>query len=190
MRTRRDERAGSDGGEPVSHVAPDELRRLHDEHAPALLAYARRLTDGDRLWAEDVVQEALLRAWRHPDAVRPATGSTRGWLLTVTRNIVLDDRRARRARPRESGGPGLEPDRSATPGEDPIERALQSWTVADALSTLSPEHRAVLLETFYRGRPVAEAAAVLGIPAGTVKSRTFYALKALRLALAERGLVR
>jgi RNA polymerase sigma-70 factor, ECF subfamily len=46
----------------------------------------------------------------------------------------------------------------------------------------------VLLETYYRGRSVAEAASVLGIPAGTVKSRTFYALKALKLELEERGL--
>jgi RNA polymerase sigma-70 factor (ECF subfamily) len=60
--------------------------------------------------------------------------------------------------------------------------------VADALGSLRPEHRRVLLETYYHGRSVAEAASVLGIPAGTVKSRTFYALRALKLALEERGL--
>jgi RNA polymerase sigma-70 factor (ECF subfamily) len=53
---------------------------------------------------------------------------------------------------------------------------------------LQPEHKRVLLETYYRGKSVAEAAATLGVPAGTVKSRTFYALRALRLALEERGL--
>jgi RNA polymerase sigma-70 factor, ECF subfamily len=66
---------------------------------------------------------------------------------------------------------------------------LQSWVVADAVGTLSAEHRDVLLETYYRGRSVAEAARRLGIPEGTVKSRTHYALRALRLALEERGVV-
>jgi RNA polymerase sigma-70 factor (ECF subfamily) len=59
--------------------------------------------------------------------------------------------------------------------------------VADAIRSLRPGHRRVLLETYYHGRSVTEAAAVLGIPAGTVRSRTFYALRALKLALEERG---
>ena len=71
---------------------------------------------------------------------------------------------------------------------DDADRALESWAVADALATLRPDHRRVIIETYYRGCSVAEAAATLGIPSGTVKSRTFYALKALKLALEERGL--
>jgi RNA polymerase sigma-70 factor (ECF subfamily) len=74
------------------------------------------------------------------------------------------------------------------PVPDDAERALESWAVADALATLRPDHQRVLLETYYRGKSVAEAAAALSVPAGTVKSRTFYALRALRLALEERGL--
>ena len=97
---------------------------------------------------------------------------------------AIDAYRARRARPHEVGEAALE----VLPGPDDAERALESWAVADALSALRPEHRGVLLETYYRGKSVAEAAATLGIPAGTVKSRTFYALRALRLALEERGL--
>ncbi len=65
---------------------------------------------------------------------------------------------------------------------------LESWAVAEALASLRPDHREVLVETYYRGYSVAEAAATLGIPVETVKSRTFYALKALKLALQERGL--
>ncbi len=73
------------------------------------------------------------------------------------------------------------------PAADELDRAVQQWQVADALASLSAQHRAVLLETYYRGRSIAEASATLGIPAGTVKSRSYYALRALRLALQERG---
>lgn len=61
---------------------------------------------------------------------------------------------------------------------------IESWAVADAVRALWPDHRRVLLETYYHGKSVSEAAAALGI----VKSRTFYALRALKQALEERGL--
>ncbi|GAA0366810.1 sigma-70 family RNA polymerase sigma factor [Actinoallomurus spadix] len=158
------------------------LRALYAEHGGPLLGYVLRLTDGDRQQAEDIVQETLLRAWRHPGALvgRPV----RPWLFTVARNLAVDAHRSRRSRPPETGEAAL----AALPAGDDIDRALESWTVAEALADLSAEHRAVLIETYYRGRSVAEAAAVLGIPAGTVKSRTYYALRALKLALEERGL--
>ena len=73
------------------------------------------------------------------------------------------------------------------PAPDEIDQALVAWQVADAMESLSAEHRAVVLETYYRGSTVAQASATLGIPAGTVKSRSYYALRALRLALTERG---
>jgi RNA polymerase sigma-70 factor (ECF subfamily) len=160
---------------------------LYAEHAGPLFHYVLRLTSGDRQWAEDVVQETLLRAWQHPAAFEPARGPARAWLCTVARRLVIDTHRARQARPAEVGGEALERIAERTPGEDRIEQALQSWAVAEAIRALSPDHRAVLLETYYRGRTVAEAAEVLGIPPGTVKSRTYYALHALRLALRERG---
>lgn len=166
-------------------VAGDELlRTLYAEHAGPLLGYVIRLTDGDRQRAEDVVQETLLRAWRHPDSLDPARGSLRPWLWTVARNIVVDGARARHARPREVGEDAL----ASLPADDQIDKAVLAWEVAEALALLSPEHRSVLIETYYRGRSVAEAADALKIPSGTVKSRTFYALRALRLALEERGI--
>jgi RNA polymerase sigma-70 factor (ECF subfamily) len=64
---------------------------------------------------------------------------------------------------------------------------LESWLVAEALTALTPLHREALLHTYYAGRTVSEAAQLLGVPVGTVKSRVFYALRALKLALEERG---
>jgi RNA polymerase sigma-70 factor (ECF subfamily) len=170
----------------VSTPARDEqlLRELFDEHAPAVLAYALRLTDGDRGRAEDVVQETLLRAWRHPEAMAPDRGSPRPWLFAVARRIAVDAHRRRRARPQEVGDDILA---QIPTQDDDVDRALDGWLVGDALAALSPAHREVLVQTYFAGRSVAEAAEVLGVPPGTVKSRTHYALQALRLALLERG---
>jgi RNA polymerase sigma-70 factor, ECF subfamily len=161
----------------------ESLRALYDGHAPALLAYALRLTEGDRGRAEDIVQETLVRAWRHLDRLDETGGPVRPWLFTVAQRLAIDAHRARRARPPEIGDTVL----ASVPGLDGVEPALDRIVVTDALESLSAEHRAVSGETYYRGRTVAEAAAVLGIPPGTVKSRSYYALRALRLALTERG---
>src|SRR5688500_1794021 len=170
MRTRGD--AGESG-----------LRALYDAHAPALLGYAVRLCDGDRARAEDLVQETLVRAWRHLDRLDPSAAPVRPWLFTVAHHLAIDAYRARRARPPEAGDAALD----TVPGLDRLESTLDRIVVTDALQSLSPEHRAVIVETYYRGRTVAEAAAVLGVPPGTVKSRCYYALRALKLALTERG---
>ncbi len=159
------------------------LERLHDEHGPALWAYCLRLTSHDRARAEDVLQETLVRAWRHQDRLDETQGSVRAWLFTVARNIVIDEWRSRHAR---SELPVAEVPEGLTP-EDATDRLLTSWVVAEALHTLSEEHRAVLLECYFRGASVAEAARRLQVPEGTVKSRTHYALRALRLALQELG---
>jgi RNA polymerase sigma-70 factor, ECF subfamily len=166
-----------------SNETTDEafIRALYDQHARPLLSYALRLTGGDRQRAEDVVQETFLRAWRHPIERTPE--SVRPWLFTVARNIAVDAFRARRARPPEAGPDGLD----IVAVDDEVDRALEAWQLADAMSSLSADHRQVLVETYYRGRSVAEAAAVLGVPPGTVKSRTYYALRALKLVLEERG---
>jgi RNA polymerase sigma-70 factor (ECF subfamily) len=164
--------------------ARDEgLRALFDQHARALLGYALRLTDGDRGRAEDIVQETLLRAWRNLDRLKGGDRPVRPWLFTVAQHLAVDEHRARRARPAEVGDAAL----ASLPGLDQLDGTLDRLLVVDALQSLSAEHRAVIVETYYRGRTVGEAADVLGVPAGTVKSRCYYALRALRLALAERG---
>jgi RNA polymerase sigma-70 factor (ECF subfamily) len=172
--------AGTANGESVADEA--FVRALYAEHGGALLRYAMHLTGGDSQRAEDLVQETIVRAWRHPEALadRPA----RPWLFAVARNLAVDAHRARQSRPNEVGQLAFE----TLPAHDDADRTLESWAVAEALASLRPDHRTVIVETYYRGCSVAEAAATLGIPAGTVKSRTYYALKALKLALQERGL--
>src|SRR5215217_5725508 len=85
-----------DAREPDSE---DELMRaLYDEYAGQLFGYAVRLTSGDRLWAEDIVQETLVRAWRSLDKLEAHGGSLRSWLCTVARRIFVDGHRSRKAR--------------------------------------------------------------------------------------------
>jgi RNA polymerase sigma-70 factor (ECF subfamily) len=162
----------------------EALRVVYAEHAGALLAYVRRLLLGDRERAADVVQETMLRAWRTAGVLDPEKPSLRPWLFTVARNIVIDSHRRRSARPPEVDGDVLQ----HLPGADEIDATLTSLAVTDAMSALCESHRQVLWEVYFRGSKIGEASKTLGIPAGTVKSRTYYALRALRLALEERGI--
>jgi RNA polymerase sigma-70 factor (ECF subfamily) len=158
------------------------LRALHEEHGGALWSYVVGLTNGDRAHAQDVVQETMLRAWRNPQVLLQTTGSARGWLFTVAKRIVIDEWRTARNR-RERVTAEL-PEQAVPDGTD---QAVDRHIVTAAMRTLSAEHRAVLHECYFRGSSVAQAAAALGVPPGTVKSRTHYALRALRLALEEVG---
>lgn len=160
----------------------DLMDILYRDYYTPLLAFAMRLTGGQRQWAEDVVQETLLRAWRNAAELDPDGRSLMPWLGTVARRIVIDDRRRRDARPAE-----VAHELPEVPVEDQTERLLRTVTVTEALQALTPAHREVLVETFLKDRTVNQAADNLGVPVGTVKSRVYYALRALRLALEERG---
>lgn len=167
----------------MKEAAEDQLMRaLHDDHAAALWSYAVRLTGGDRARAEDLVQETLLRAWKHPRVLDQSQGSARAWLFTVARRIAIDGWRSAAARSEVTTDA---PPELVQP--DGTERALQGWLVAEALGELSAAHREVVNLCYFQGYSVADAAKVLGVAPGTVKSRTHYALRALRLALEERG---
>jgi RNA polymerase sigma-70 factor, ECF subfamily len=165
----------------------DVMRVLYDEHAAALWRYAVRLT-GDTARAEDVVQETLLRAWRHPEVTDDSERSARAWLFTVARNLIIDERRSARFR-NESGTPDLEQaaDRA---GPDEVDSALDRLLLGEALSQLSEEHRAVIRRAYYQGWSTAQIAADLQIAEGTVKSRLHYGVRALRLRLQEMGVTR
>ncbi|MER7277820.1 sigma-70 family RNA polymerase sigma factor [Dactylosporangium sp. NPDC000244] len=162
----------------------DSLRQLYDQHASSLLTYLLRLTGGDRHWAEDVLQDTLIRAWRHPQARRPDGTWSRAWLRTVSRRILIDGIRAARARPTELGDCQIDerPD-----GNGLAQQVVDATGVREALAALPERFREVLVAVYVHDRPVNETADRLGVPPGTVKSRTFYALKALRVELLARG---
>ena len=160
------------------------LQNLHDRHASDLWRFALRLTH-DRELAQDVVQETLLRAWRDPAlAVRPDPVA-RAWLFTIARHLVIDKWRSAASR-REVGGIAFEP----SSGDDASSEVLDRWLITDALRQLSEDHRAVITAAYFEGRAVADIAASLGVPVGTVKSRLHYGLRTLRLILQEKGVTR
>lgn len=162
--------------------AAESLRQAYLVHHRSLLGYITGLAAGDRHRAEDVIQETMLRAWRHPELLAQGAGALRPWLFAVARHILIDGWRARSARPAEVLDEVAE---TAAEAPDENEVLLDRLEMLAALRRLSPEHQAALVEIYYRQRSVAETARVLGIPAGTIKSRAYYALKALRTALEE-----
>lgn len=148
-----------------------------------LVGYVLPIVDGDLQAAEDVVQETMIRGWQHADKLhRQRAGS---WLHTVARNLAISTyHRRRRTRPRE-----VPLEEWAVPAAgDEVDGRINAWLIGAALNSLSPEQRIVIVELYYRQRPVAEVAALLGIPAGTVRSRCFYGLRALRAALERQGI--
>jgi RNA polymerase sigma-70 factor (ECF subfamily) len=169
-----------------SRTADDDaiVTELYRQYRVPLMSYVLRLTAGDRQQAEDVVQETMLRAWRQAGKLDLTEPSLMPWLATVARRIVIDDKRRKSARPAETGDDGM---LENAPVADTTEELLRKVLVAEALQSLTSAHREVLNETILRDRTVNEAAEALGIPVGTVKSRVYYALKALRVVLAERG---
>ncbi|MEV0644025.1 sigma-70 family RNA polymerase sigma factor [Phytomonospora sp. NPDC050363] len=172
-------------------TTPDEerlARALYAEHSDALWRYALRLTRGDEQRAQDAVQETLLRAWRYPRVLSVTAEHARRWLFTTVRQRVIDDWRAGKVRPEVVTDqiPDHLPGRHIA---DHVDTAIQGLLVTEALRKLTQAHREVLIECFYGGRSVGEAATRLGVPPGTVKSRLHYGLRALKLALEEAGVV-
>ncbi|MFF7705522.1 sigma-70 family RNA polymerase sigma factor [Streptomyces lydicus] len=162
------------------------LRGLYAQHRTALLRYVMQIGRVDRETAEDLVQETFLRAWRNaakldrgPDLPRE---SLRPWLLRVARNLVIDAYRAQNARPRQVGE-SVAPETSAVP--DGSEEIAASCDVVGVLARLSQQHREVVVYLHCMDRSIPDTARAIGIPAGTVKSRNYYALKELRVIAAQ-----
>jgi RNA polymerase sigma-70 factor (ECF subfamily) len=165
-----------DGAPTACSESIDELWRIN---GTVLKRFALKLTRGDEHRAEDIVQETMFRAWQHPELVDGHEDTIRPWLYTVSRRVAIDLWRAR-SRHDSHIVDGLtdSPDLA-----DCIDQTVTAMDVRAALMQLGPEHRQVIFETYYLGRPVAEVAARLGIPEGTVKSRSYYGLRQLKKLL-------
>lgn len=183
-----DDPAETRGRPAAEAVAVPGAEHAADVHRADLLAFVRRLTH-DHDAAQDIVQETLLRAWRHPELADRPPPAVRAWLFTVARRLVIDRWRSGAARHEITTDVvgdgdalpfgGIDPDRSAL--------VLDRWIVTEALRALSLDHRRVVVAAYYEGRSTAEIAGALRIPEGTVKSRLHYGLRSLRLLLQERG---
>ena len=166
------------------------LAALYDRYAGRLYGLGIRLL-GDRSQAEELVQETFVRVWQGARRFDADQGSVGTWVRVIAHRTAVDLQRRAAARPKAAvngpDGPGERADPSATI-EEQTERTLLSVEVRDALEALSPNHREVLQLGYDAQLSQREIAERLQIPLGTVKTRTYHALKALRVVLEERGL--
>ncbi|MET7608587.1 sigma-70 family RNA polymerase sigma factor [Streptomyces avermitilis] len=159
----------------TAHPSPDAFpQHLVCDHTKVLTSYVERLLH-DRHSAEDIVQETFIRAWQHAERLEKDGRSMRGWLFTVARNLVVD--RLRSAAYRNESIVGEFPD-AIHPDSNDV--ALTTIETTALLGRLSHEHREVITYTYIFDKTVHETARILGVPAGTVKSRRHYALNKLR----------
>ena len=172
------------GGAPAT-LDDATLAELYRLHGGYLLRALIRMTSGDRGRAEDILQETLVRAWKNPAAMARGPENCRPWLFTVARRIAIDHFRMVAARVPEVSDEAPE---DRTPSYDPFDAVLAARDVEVVLAQLPAHHREVLVELHLNGRSVADAARVLGVPPGTVKSRNHYAVRALRPMLEAAGL--
>jgi len=166
-------------------ISEADIRQAYDTHVGELYRFALRAT-GDEGSSQDIVQETFLRAWRSADRFDPALASLRVWLFAIARSVVVDHHRSVGSRPRLRGLTD-QPDDSGRPVADHAEQLVDEWVIKEALNRIGEDQRHALMETYLRDRPYADVAAEIGIPVGTLRSRVFYGLKALRAALDEMG---
>jgi RNA polymerase sigma-70 factor (ECF subfamily) len=172
----------------VDRLRSDEtgeaMRALYRLYGGELYGFALNALS-DRGAAEEIVQEVFLRAWRHAGQYDPARAGVRTWLYQITRHAIIDARRRAAVRPAlAQHEPAGEAEAAGS-----LEQAMLGWQVAAALERLTPEHRQMIRMAQFRGLTMREIAEHTGLPLGTVKSRTWYALRSLRLVLEEMGVV-
>lgn len=161
----------------------DRLTDLHTRYGPVLHRYLAGFTSGNRQSAEDLLQETMIRAWRHLDSLPDDPDQTRRWLFTVARHVAIDAIRRRQARPSEVDL--RDPDAVLEPSPDDTSGTVMAVdSLRRGLAGLSAMHRRILDELYVEGRTPGETAKLLGVPVGTVKSRAHYALRSLRAAVA------
>jgi len=160
---------------------------LYRAYAPRIHRLGLR-TLHDAGHAEDLVQETFVRLWQSAHRFDPARGSARAFTFTIAQRVAIDLLRRASVRPRVVAAIPDEALGAASGAEDTVERVAREFLVRDAGETLSPKHREVIDMSFDEDLADGQIADRLGVPVGTVRSRTYYALRALRSELEERGL--
>lgn len=163
------------------------LRRAWTAHGQELYEYALRSLRGARP-AQEAVRQTFLRAWRSSDRYDPGR-PLRPWLFAILRNVIIEQLRSpqglRAPTTVSVSGP---PEVGGMDGwADPLDASVDGWMVEEALRRLRADQRTVLIETYLRRRSYQDVADELGIPEPTARTRAFYGLRALRLALEEMG---
>lgn len=170
--------AAGDSGEPMV--------TLYQRYGSPLYGLGLRLL-GDRGMAEEMVQETFVRLWRSAGRFDAEKGSVRTFTYTIARRVAVDLLRRTASRPLTTEA-GEDADLEGL-GDEGFDKLLLGLDVRAALRALSPKHREILELHFDADLTHPQVAERLSIPVGTVKTRTYYGLKALRLELEERGLV-
>lgn len=181
------QRVAAARGDPGGDLSDDVgVRAAYAAHGAELYRFALRGL-GDQGLAEDAVQETFLRAWQAADRFDPDLASLRVWLFAIARHVMIDVHRWRSRRPLTLIDSADVDAAARQPVADVAEAILARAVVGEALVRLSEDHRQVIVETFLRGHSYEELSAECGVPPGTLRSRMFYALKALRVAMDEMG---
>jgi len=168
----------------TSRVDETWVRAAYAAYGSELYRFALRSL-GDRGLAEEAVQDTFLKAWKAYERFDGDLGSERTWLFAIIRNTIIDLARARGVRPPLPHGTTIDEQTSSI--EAQVDQMIEVWLVEEALARLSEEHRRALVSVHISGQDYETVAAELGIPTGTLKSRVYYGLKALRLVLDELG---
>ncbi len=158
------------------------LEDAYTAYRSELTGLARRALGSAHL-AEEAVQETFARAWRSRHRFDASRGSLRTWLYSIERNLLVDMARTRQRQEVRDARLGGEADLI----DDHVESTIASWQVEEAVRQLSTAHRTIVVEMYFKGRTSKEMADRLAVPEGTVRSRLFYALKAMKLTLEEMG---
>jgi RNA polymerase sigma-70 factor, ECF subfamily len=166
----------------VAEGDPEAFGTLYDQHAPWLLVRLRQRTTNQDL-ADQVAQETFLVVWREARRFR-GHGEVGAWIWGIAIRRLLDAQRGAAAQGRLVGLLGRQRIPDAASAEEQALVTLEHREVIRALNRLSPELQAVLQATVLDGLTTREAAVLLGIPAGTVKTRAMRARARLRQELA------
>lgn len=166
----------------------DAISVLYDRYGR--LVYSITLNSiGDRVVAEEIVQDVFTQVWKKANSFDPRIAKVSTWLISITRNRVIDELRREKTRPEKtsvSWSDLSQRDSPQSPGpEEKMELSWRQSFIREALETISPNLREVLALAYFKGYSQSEIAELLGVPLGTIKSQIRLAMQKLRVVLSQ-----